>query len=232
MKHFILIFSSLSLFTFSISCQDQEVENDSPHLKASETVNVPFPDDNTSTEYSDPHCGNTTYPCPPYGVFRYQIIEDLPFIPVGNNAAELSGDDGVAWMHDLFQQHADGKKLLMLTVSAGWCSVCSTQLPNLHTISSEYDEVLFLIVVAQDVAGAPATLTYAENYLNNYDFDNPNVYGTNDELFLFERYMNIAAYPFNGFIDLSTMEIMNYSSGLTSSSAYRDAIDSALSKVK
>jgi hypothetical protein len=89
-----------------------------------------------------------------------------------------------------------------------------------------------LIVVAQDGAAAPATLSYAQSYLNNYDFDEPNVYGTNDELFLFERYMNIAAYPFNGFIDLNTMEILSYSSGLTSTSAYRDALDSALSKVK
>ncbi|MBU1218481.1 thioredoxin family protein [Myxococcota bacterium] len=230
------VFSIVSLAVFSllfISCSEgDEVESG---YKAGETntVDVAWPGDSGEENYEIPECGPDTYPCPPYGTRRFQVLPDFPFIPVGYFAEDIAGPDGTAWMHDIHQLKAEGKKLLMLTVSAGWCSVCAYQLPNLDNVAEEYaDEVVFLLVAQQDDDGYTADIDFAEDYQSRYNADMANVFTTNDFNFNFYNIMNVKAFPFNCFIDLNTMEILSYESGLTSLAAYRTAIESGLSKVE
>jgi len=140
---------------------------------------------------------------------------------------------GMLYMHDLYQRRAEGKKMIYFGMTAGWCSVCRSQFPYLSTMAQMYPDVLFLVVVSQDANGDPADFAYATTYNDQYKWDDDeNVYVTYDPNFLFERYMNIAAYPFNMFINIKDMQIINYESGLTSQSAFSDAIQSALSRIQ
>ncbi len=216
------------------ACQEGDAGGTDKEYKSGELpVNMPYPRQSGDSDWSPSRCSVDFYPCPPVGTGRYQTMEDFPFIPVNTAAKEQADEQGMMYMHDLYQMRSEGKKLLFFMVTAGWCSVCNVQNPHLNTVAQTYPDVIFLIVVAQDANGEDATLAYAKSYGERYAWDNkPQVFVTNDSSYLFERYMNIAAYPFNAFIDLKNMQIIGYESGLTTSAAFSSAVSSALSKVK
>ena len=224
-----------SLPVLLLSCQDEPTDgNPGAGMTAVSlpAVTTPYPGQRPESEWSPTRCGIDWYPCPPVGTGRYQTMEDFPFFPVNDWAKDQADEQGMVYMHDIYQMRAEGKKLIMFSVTAGWCSVCRSQFPHLSNVAQMYPEVAFLVVVAQDTAGEASTLAYAKTYSDGYNWDDDEaVFVTNDSNFLFERYMNIAAYPFNAFIDLSNMEIISYESGLTSLSIFSEAVQSALSKV-
>ncbi len=221
------------------SCQGEPSNGDpaggdlSLHTIGLPAVTANYPRQAPDSSWSPERCSIDWYPCPPVGTGRYQTMEDFPFFPVNQWAKDQADEQGMLYMHDIYQMRAEGKKMIMFSVTAGWCSVCRSQFPNLSTVAQMYPDVAFLIVVAQDTAGEASDLAYAKVYSDGYNWDDDaNVFVTNDSNFLFERYMNIAAYPFNAFIDISNMEIISYESGLTTLQVYSDAVASALSKVK
>ncbi|PKN21652.1 MAG: hypothetical protein CVU65_16460 [Deltaproteobacteria bacterium HGW-Deltaproteobacteria-22] len=230
------LFALLACFpVLMFSCQDEPANGDVAglHTASLPAVTTPYPRQAPDSAWTPERCSIDWYPCPPVGTGRYQTMEDFPFFPVNDWAKDQADEQGMLYMHDLYQMRAEGKKMIMLSVTAGWCSVCRSQFPNLSTIATMYPDVAFLIIVAQDTAGEASDLAYAKVYSDGYNWDDDaNIFVTNDSNFLFERYMNIAAYPFNAFIDISNMEIISYESGLTSLTIYSDAIQSALSKVK
>ncbi len=217
------------------ACQEEPANGTSAGLEAVglPAVTAPYPGQRPDSDWSPARCNIDWYPCPPTGTGRYQTMEDFPFHPVNDWAKDQADAQGMLYMHDIYQMRAEGKKLIMFSVTAGWCSVCRSQFPHLSTVATMYPDVAFLVVVAQDNNGDAATLADAKSYSDGYNWDDDEaVFVTNDSNFLFERYMNIMAYPFNAFIDISNMEIIGYESGLTSLSIFSGAVQSALSKVK
>ncbi len=202
---------------------------------AEETINLPFPEDGVTEEWSGQECGSTTYPCPPYGLKLYQRIEEFPFIPVGDSADLLVNEAGLATTRSLYQLREKGYKLLFLNISTGWCGYCSIQANAVAGSVADYykDEVAFLTVVLQNSNGVDANSSYAETYMNSKNLDGfENVFVTYDPAGLFERYMNIAAFPFNAWIDLEHMEIIGYQSTLQNFSEFATAINLQMSKLK
>ncbi|MBN2724873.1 MAG: hypothetical protein JXR95_12445 [Deltaproteobacteria bacterium] len=228
------ILTAITLFFTVMSCEDgNELSDD--HYKTDETgyVNDMFPEYSAESSYDTQECGPDFYPCPPNGVRRFQVLEDIPFIPVGSYGELLAGDDGVAWLHDFYAMRNDGKKLIYLTVSAGWCSVCAYQLPNLDNVAEDYvDEVIFLTIAQQDDSGYTADIDFAETYQNRYNMDAENVFVTADYNWDFYKIMNVKAFPFNAIINLETMEVIKYPDAAFSVSEYADNIESALLSVK
>ena len=217
------------------SCQEEPADGNPSGLHAVglPAVTAPYPGQRPDSDWSPARCSIDWYPCPPVGTGRYQTMEDFPFYPVNDWAKAQADDQGMLYMHDFYQMRAQGKKMIMFSVTAGWCSVCRYQFPHLSNVATMYPDVAFLVVVAQDTNGDAATLSYANTYSDGYNWDDDaGVFVTNDSNFLFERYMNIQAYPFNAFINISNMEIIGYESGLTSLSIFSSAVQSALSKVQ
>lgn len=217
-----------------IACQENPMTGDASELHATSlpAVTVPYPRQAPEEMWQSARCSIDWYPCPPVGTKRYQTVEDLPFVPVNAWAKGQADEMGMLYMHDLYQRITEGKKMIYFGMTAGWCSVCSSQFPHLTTMAQMYPDVLFLVVVSQDANGDPADFDYATVYNGQYHWDNvENVYVTYDPNYLFERYMNVAAYPFNMFINLKNMQIMSYESGLTTSSTFSSAIQTALSRI-
>ncbi|MBU1241384.1 hypothetical protein KKF84_21585 [Myxococcota bacterium] len=236
MKRFSIVL--LTIFSFlALSCSENEGDPGNSSLtKAADktTVNLDFPQDNTE-EYIAPTCGPTTYPCPPYGLKTYQIVENFPLIPVGESAELIADESGIAWMKDLHKYKEQGFKLILLTISAGWCYWCGVQADVLaSSIADTYaDKVLFLTAVVQDQNGYDSGATYAEIYMNQKNLDGfDNVFLTYDPEYLFQRYMSIAAFPFNAWINLETMELMGEDSALADVNTFTTAITEKLAIVR
>ncbi len=234
MKNFLHVLV-LAVFSMAAACQEEPAAESGAGMHAASlpAVSTPYPRQAPEDTWEPERCSIDWYPCPPVGTRRYQTVEDIPFVPVNDWAKSQADEMGMLYMHDLYQRITEGKKMIYFGVTAGWCSVCRSQFPNLSTMAQMYPDVLFLVVVSQDANGDAADYAYATTYNDQYRWDDDeNVYVTYDPNFLFERYMTIAAYPFNMFIDLKNMEIMSYESGLTSSSAFSSAIQAALSRIQ
>jgi hypothetical protein len=235
MKRFLLALLAISLI-FTISCETDQPNGTETMQKASDIhapVSEPWPADEGNV-YESAKCGSSTYPCPPYGLKLYQSMEDFPFIPVGDSAPLIASASGIAWMKDLYQYKEQGYDLILLTISTGWCGYCSQQAGVLSgSIASAYsDSVLFLTVVVQDNSGNDSGASFAEGYMDSKGLDGfDNVFVSYDPANMFQRYMNIAAFPFNAFIDLNTMEIISYESSLTDFTIFSTAISNALNKI-
>lgn len=198
------------------------------------TIDLPWPEEE-SEAWDAQQCGSSTYPCPPYGLKLYQRLEEFPFIPVGDSAGILANEAGMATLRDLYTLKDQGYKLLLLNISTGWCGYCSAQAGVISgSIADAYEgEVAFLSVVVQDEYGADATLNYAESYMNSKNLDGfDNVFVTYDPAGLFQRYMNIAAFPFNAWIDLENMELIGYQGTMMSFTDFSSAISIQMGKLK
>ncbi len=81
------------------------------------------PDDGGSTNSNNsladymPDCGPDYYPCPPYGTFRGDTVENLNMAAANDVAMDFADSSGVFSMADL---RTSGAKLLFVFLTAGW----------------------------------------------------------------------------------------------------------------
>jgi len=169
------------------------------------------------TSACDPCWG---YPCAPtsgYGRLSGEIIEDNAFA-VGNDA---SGEYGIrngsplefALSHVYKEGSSKGGrwKGALIFVTTGWCPYCQSEAKLLEEKYQHYKSqgILFIAVIAQDAAGAPATAEYARTYSTPYGWTFPAVAGE----FPLKYWPDQVGYPLNMLVNLENMEIIQSNSG-------------------
>lgn len=180
-------------------------------------------------------CGPDVYPCGPYGTRRFQTVRDVPFAAV-NEAARQLGGGSLAYMHDFYELREQGYSLLFVQLTTGWCTHCREQMHTLPQMVQEYGsgaatpKVAFLVVVREDPQLEPATVEYAAEYSANYGLDGI-VPVTNDSGNAFLPYMTSIGYPFNFYIRLSDMTILEYASALETPETFSADLERALQLV-
>ncbi len=181
-------------------------------------------------------CGPDVYPCGPYGSRRFQTVRDVPFVAV-NEAAQQLGGGALAYMHDFYELRQQGYKLLFVQLTTGWCTHCREQMHTLPQMVAQYGsgssqpKVAFLVVVREDPQLEPATVAYAAEYSANYGLDAV-VPVTNDAGNAFLPYMTSVGYPFNFYIQLSDMTILDYASALETPETFSADLERVLQIVQ
>ncbi len=198
----------------------------------SDTINEPLVLTQDST-YPNDACGPEIYPCPPYGTRQYQTVRNIPFLPANQAAQEIAGEDGIARLQYFYQLKAQGYKLLQIVATTEWCEVCERQMAITEGVVSQYGHlsdnprVAFMAVVTEDDNLENASIEVAANYAADHDMETL-LPITNDENRFFRELLTSIAYPFNIFIDLSTMEILDYDSGLETEQLYTQRLEELL----
>ncbi len=191
----------------------------------------------TSGSFQQNQCGPDFYPCGPYGTRRYQTVRDVPFIAVNPAAIELSGGENLAWFHHFHALRKQGYKLLFVSLTTGWCTHCGAQMEitpqmvELFGSKSQEPRIAFLVVVVENHQLDPATVEYAAEYSSKYGMDET-VVVTNDQGNAFFQFMTSVGYPFNFFIRLDTMTIVDYASSLETVPFYSGELERVLQSIQ
>ncbi len=223
MKSKLIAILYLFIFVFS-ACDDSQKEG--------EFVDEPLVlkgDDN----YTGEQCGPEIYPCPPYGTSKYQTIRNIAFLPANQAASDLVAPSATPSLKAFYQLREEGYQLLLITLSTGWCDVCLAQMQAVVDIVPEYSSpstqprVAFLTIITEDEQLETATLEYASQYSTDHGLDEL-VPVTNDPNKVFYKYMTSSSYPFNIFINLKDMTIVDYATGLDTEAAFAQKLDEVL----
>jgi len=186
--------------------------------------------------FSTDQCGPDVYPCPPYGTRRYQTLRDVPFIAVNDAAKTLTGGADLGYFHHFYQLRSQGYKILLIAYTTGWCTHCRAQMEvtplmvQQYGSGSENPRVAFLVVVRENPQLDPATVEYAAEYSSHYGLDQL-VPVTNDQGFAFFPYMTSVGYPFNFFVRLDDMTILDYASAVETPQTFSAELDRVLQMV-
>ena len=144
----------------------------------------------------------TTYPAAPYGTAAGTTLANLSF-------ADPNGTATV----DFQSLRASGdKRLLMVITSAGWCSACIEEQPELNRLYDTYKDcgLEVLLTVFEDDQTSPATPALAAQWKSSYSNTFPVVA---DAPFVLKDYYDESYTPMVMFVDLETMEILSISTG-------------------
>jgi hypothetical protein len=87
--------------------------------------------------------------------------------------------------------------------------------------------VAFLTIITENEQLETATLEYASQYSTDHGLDQL-VPVTNDPNKVFYKYMTASSYPFNIFINLKDMTIVDYASGLDTETTFSQKLDDVL----
>jgi thiol-disulfide isomerase/thioredoxin len=192
---------------------------------------------NTQGDYTTKQCGPDIYPCPPYGTNLYQVVRNIQFLPANESAQSLSNNEGIAGFKSFYDMESQGFKLLVVIATTEWCEVCEAEMEALDEMVAQYGidstdpSVLFLAVVTEDDSLNEATLETAERYSLDHHLDSI-VPVTNDGNGFFRELMSSPSYPLNIFIDLNSMEIIDYESGLGSPEIFSEKLEEMLDYVQ
>ncbi len=111
------------------------------------------------------------YPPPPYGTEYGDTVENFE---VERVSCQGSTGSGRTWTLDEFL----GSKAILITVHAGWCSICKQQATTMENdLSSFYDRGLnVILLLTEDPSGSTnrqKLLDYACEYRKKYGFSFP-----------------------------------------------------------
>lgn len=143
-----------------------------------------------------------TYPAGPYGTATGATLSNLAFAdPDGTSTIDLQS-----------LRAAGDKRLLMLITSAGWCSACIEEQPELNRLYDTYNDcgLEVLLTVFEDDQTNPATPALAAQWKNSYSNTFPVVA---DAPFVLKDYYDESYTPMVMFVDLETMEILSIATG-------------------
>ena len=228
MKHLLLTIFSLSLAAaglFSCDSDEKGLTVDEPLVLSPENA------------FLQEQCGPDIYPCPPYGTRRFQTVRDVPFIAVNAAAKALAGGADRGYFHHFYQLRSQGYKILLVAYTTGWCTHCEAQMEVTPLMAQQYGpgsaspRVAFLVVVRENPQLDPATVEYAAEYSAHYELDDV-VPVTNDQGNAFFPYMTSVGYPFNFFIRLDDMTIVDYASAVESPETFSAELDRVLQLVQ
>lgn len=227
MKSLALLFLWVSLSLTGLSSCDSDEKG--------RTVNEPLVL-SLDKDITQDQCGPDVYPCPPYGTRRYQTLRDVPFIAVNNAARAIAGGADLGYFHHFYQLRSQGYKILLVSYTTGWCTHCRAQMEVTPLMVDQYGSgntdprVAFLVVVRENEQLDPATVEYAAGYSSHYGLDDV-VPVTNDQGNAFFPYMTSVGYPFNFFVRLDDMTILDYASAVETPQTFSDELDRVLQMV-
>lgn len=118
-------------------------------------------------------------------------------------------------MEDFFSGQDLGARVLLLNVSAGWCSVCQDEARSLRTIWDEYKVKggRFYTVLFQDTQENPADLADIKEWGTYFGSKWPHGADPTDSL---SPYFPEPSVPLNIYVDLLTMKIVEVHVGFDS----------------
>ena len=168
------------------------------------------------------------YPPGPYGYAMDQVIHDFQFNGLKNpKAVDYKADNTTLKpisMHDFYNPTKDPARprVLLLTWSARWCSVCQVQAggspaDGQPSAMEEYTNwkpkgVEFMEAIFEDLNYEPSQATDLAAWVKAYKFEFPAVLDSN--LQSSGVTFNKSAAPYNMVIDLSTMKVTYAEAGL------------------
>lgn len=141
----------------------------------------------------------TRYPPGPYGRSVGSTIEDLGFV----------AGDGV--VRTLSEARADeGTRLLLISTSAGWCSACIAEQPELVERHARWPALEVMVVLFEDADFVAADAEDAERWQRRYDLPFSVLA---DPPFVLGDYYDRSLTPMNMLIDADTMTILRIGTG-------------------
>ena len=138
-----------------------------------------------------------TYPAAPYGTDECSVIDNHSFTLGDGNAFSLG------------EVYADADaKLLLLITSAGWCTACIEEQPQLEAWHNTYSSQGLRVVgtLFADENDSPVGAEYAANWKSQYGLTFPVVADTEQVL---SNYYDASAAPMNMLIHVETMQILS-----------------------
>lgn len=143
-----------------------------------------------------------TYPAAPYGTAAGTTLANLSF----------ADPNGTATVDFQSLRAAGDKRLLLLLTSAGWCSACIEEQPELNRLYNTYKDcgLEVMLSVFEDDQTNPATPALAAQWKSAYS--NPFAVVA-DAPFVLKDYYDESYTPMVMFVDLETMEILSISTG-------------------
>ncbi|MSP74272.1 MAG: TlpA family protein disulfide reductase [Myxococcales bacterium] len=149
--------------------------------------------------------GRSDYPVGPYGKAEGAVLEDLT----------LKSGDGAPFR--LSSLHQDcGRRLLLVSTSAGWCTACIEEQPKLQALHEQYAAAGLVVMVAffEDANFEPAKLRNVQDWKERYGLDFPVLL---DEAFVFGDYYDRESTPMTMLVELETMTILRIMNGFDES---------------
>lgn len=143
-----------------------------------------------------------SYPAGPFGNAAGDTLANLSF----------ADPNGSATVDFQSLRAAGDKRLLLLITSAGWCSACIEEQPELNRLYETYKDcgLEVLLTVFEDQDTNPATPALAAQWKTTYENDFPVVA---DAPFVLKDYYDESYTPMVMFVDLDTMQILSISTG-------------------
>lgn len=136
------------------------------------------------------------YPGGPFGTKECERLEDLGFVGPQGEAVTLSS------------LRADpDKKLLLLTTSAGWCTACIDEQPQLEALQAQYGPqgLTVLVTLFEDQDFNAIDEGYAEEWIRRFDLS-LNVVADPEKKT--HAYYDPSATPMLMLVDLASMKIL------------------------
>ena len=141
------------------------------------------------------------YPAGPYGLTENSKLANESFLGVDGEAFDLQS---------IYAQ--GGNRLLLLSTSAGWCTVCIEEQPKIQALYDQYKGKGLAVVVAiiEDANYLPAQATHAADWKSKYDLTFDVVADSDGAL---AAYYDPQLTPMNMIVDVSSMKILWLTTG-------------------
>jgi thiol-disulfide isomerase/thioredoxin len=160
-----------------------------------------------------PDAQPASYPAPPYGYTEGSVIADLSWTGFVDTAADADLDPfnqaaTEVRLADFYVGFDPASRILLVNQSAGWCSSCQEEMPQLADLHADYRDRGGRIVVAlwQNDDSSPATLSFVDEWGTYFQLTNPTVADPDDRL---GPYFQEDTIPMNLLVDTATMEIVD-----------------------
>lgn len=141
----------------------------------------------------------TGYPSGPYADDESPVGQKLP------DHTFTTPDGETLSFGDL--RSSGGNTLLLLSTTAGWCTACIEEQPQLQALYEEHgcDGLAVMVAMFEDINFNPAKAANASQWQQQYALSFPVVADTDNVL---STYYDASAAPLNMLVDLCTMEVI------------------------
>lgn len=141
------------------------------------------------------------YPAGPYGLTENAILANESFVDVDGNPFDLQS---------IYLEN--NNKLLLISTSAGWCTVCIEEQPKIQALYDQYKAKGFAVMVAiiEDASYLPAQATDAAAWKSRYNLSFDVVADSEGAL---AAYYDPQLTPMNMIVDVASMKILWLTTG-------------------
>ncbi len=183
--------------------QDSDADGMNDQDSGANTVDAPGNplDGIDGVDNADAFLGGGEYADGPFGVEEGDTIADLSFV--------LPDGEGFSFGELYNDPEA---KLLLLSTTAGWCTACIEEQPELQALHLAHKDqgLMVMVSIFEDIQYQPAGAIHAELWKETYGLD---FIVVADPEFSLGAYYDTSLTPMNMFVDLETMEIIKITTG-------------------